>query len=79
MINEIEKKRRRIRWWFNICSSALIFLIGLLFLILRLGYDYDPLPGRFWMIVGLLLGYGAFRFALYAWKGAHLYDDLENE
>jgi prolipoprotein diacylglyceryltransferase len=79
MINEVEKKKRRIRWWFNMCSSALIFLIGLLFLIMRYVYDYDPMQDRFWMITGLLLGYGLFRLILYFWRGKHLFDDIEDQ
>lgn len=79
MINEIEKKRRRIRWWFNILSSILIVVTGMALVAMRYLWNLNLLQDRFWIIAGLLLGYGSFRTALYAWKRAHLYDDLENE
>jgi hypothetical protein len=79
MINEVEKKKRKIRWWFNITSSAIIILLGLAFMVMRYVYDFNPMQDRFWMITGLLLGYGLFRFALYFWRGKHLYDDMEDD
>jgi membrane protein CcdC involved in cytochrome C biogenesis len=79
MINEVEKKKRKIRWWFNIISSAIIILLGLAFLVMRYFYDFNPMQEKFWMITGLLLGYGLLRFVLYFWRGRHLYDDMEDE
>jgi len=79
MINEVEKKKRKIRWWFNIVSSTIVLLLGLAFVVMRYFYDFDPTNGRFWPITGLLLGYGVLRLAVYFWKGRHLYDDMEDK
>jgi hypothetical protein len=79
MINEIEIKRRKIRWWFNVASSGVIVLFGLALLALRYLFHRDPFRGQFWLLTGLVLGYGVIRLVFHLWRKGHLYDDLEED
>jgi membrane protein CcdC involved in cytochrome C biogenesis len=78
MIDQVEMKRRRIRWWFNIVSSVIVMLFGLMLLVLRYLMGKNPFGERYWVITGLLLGYGLVRLVLHMWRGQHLYDDMED-
>jgi membrane protein CcdC involved in cytochrome C biogenesis len=77
MIDQVEMKRRRIRWWFNIVSSVIVMLFGLMLLVLRYLMGKNPFGERYWVITGLLLGYGLVRLVLHMWRERHLYDDME--
>jgi hypothetical protein len=77
MINQVEMKRRKVRWWFSIVSSVIIIIIGLALLLLRYLMGKNPFGERYWVVTGLLLGYGLIRLALHLWRGGHLYDDME--
>jgi hypothetical protein len=79
MINEIEMKRRKIRWWFNVASSVVIVLFGLSLMALRYIFHKNPVGGQFWPLTGLVLGYGAIRLVFHLWRKGHLYDDLEDD
>ncbi|MBI4726778.1 hypothetical protein HY768_06090 [candidate division TA06 bacterium] len=79
MINEIEIKRRKIRWWFNVASSGVVVLFGLALLALRYLLHKNPVGQQFWPLIGLVLGYGVIRLAFHLWRKGHLYDDLEEE
>ena len=48
MIEQVEIKRRKIRWWFNIVSSIVILFFGLFMLGLLLGYGLIRLAFHLW-------------------------------
>jgi hypothetical protein len=79
MINEVEIKRRRIRWWFNVASSVVVVIFGLALLALRFLLHKNPAGEQFWPLVGLVLGYGVIRLGFHLWRKVHLFDDLEDE
>ncbi|MBI5806411.1 hypothetical protein HZA73_10255 [candidate division TA06 bacterium] len=79
MINEVEIKRRMIRWWFNVTSSVVVILFGLSLLVLRYLLHKNPAGEQFWPLVGLVLGYGVIRLGFHLWRKRHLFDDLEDE
>lgn len=79
MINEVEIKRRNIRWWFNVASSLVVILFGISLLALRFLLHKNPAGEQFWPLVGLVLGYGVIRLVFHLWRKGHLYDDLEED
>jgi len=79
MINEVEIKRRTIRWWFNVGSSVVILFFGLALLAMRYLFHKNPFGDKFWPLAGLVLGYGAIRLVFHIWRKGHLFDDMEDE
>ena len=79
MIEQVEHKKRLIRWWFNVGSSAIVLSFGGALLVLRYGFGWTALQERFWLLAGLVLGYGALRLAFHLWRRGHLFDDLDED
>lgn len=61
MLDEIERKKRLVRWWIGTGSSLIILAFGGYLLVMRYALDHNPLRERYWLITGLVLGFGALR------------------
>lgn len=75
MIDDIERKKRLVRWWINTASSLIILAFGGYLLIMRYLLQHNPLRERFWLITGLVLGFGALRLGGQLLRRRFLFDD----
>lgn len=73
MLDEIERKKRVVRWWIGTGSSLVILGLGAYLLIMRYLLDYNPLQERYWLITGLVLGFGALRLGGQLLRRRYLY------
>jgi len=61
MIDRLERKKSLVRWWVNTASSLVILGFGAYLLIMRFVLNHNPLRERYWLITGLVLGFGGLR------------------
>ncbi|MDI6740160.1 MAG: hypothetical protein QME74_07330 [Candidatus Edwardsbacteria bacterium] len=77
-LNGIEIKRRTVRWWINTASSLVVLGFGGYLLLMRYAFGHNPLRGSYWLITGLVLGFGAFRLGMQLWRRAFLFADADD-
>jgi hypothetical protein len=61
MIDKLEGKKRLVRWWIGTASSLVILGFGAYLLAMRFVLNHNPLREGYWLITGLVLGFGALR------------------
>ena len=77
MLDEIERKKRLVRWWINTSSSLVILGLGFYLLAMRYLLGHNPLREKYWLITGLVLGFGALRLGGQLLRKKYLYRDEE--
>lgn len=75
MLDEIERKKRLVRWWIGTGSSFIILAFGGYLLVMRFALNHNPLRERYWLITGLVLGFGALRLGGQLLRRKYLFDD----
>ena len=79
MLDQAEKKRRTVRWWINTASSLVVLGFGVYLLVMRYVLGHNPLGGQYWLITGLVLGFGAFRLGMQLLRRRCLFENNEPE
>ncbi len=77
MLDEIERKKRLVRWWIGTASSLVILGFGAYLLAMRYLLDQNPLRDKYWLITGLVLGFGALRLGGQLLRKKYLFADDE--
>lgn len=78
-LSDVEKKRRLVRWWIGTASSSMVLCFGLYLLLLRYVLCRNPLRGGYWLITGLVLGFGAFRLGMQLLRRRYLFQDFQDD
>jgi hypothetical protein len=79
VIEQREKKQRLMRWWINTASSLVVLGFGGYLLLMRYALGHNPLGGQYWLITGLVLGFGMFRLGMQLLRRKYLFEDDDNE
>lgn len=61
MLDQVERKKRLVRWWIGTASSLIVLAFGGYLLVMRFLLGHNPLRDKYWLITGLVLGFGALR------------------
>ncbi len=77
MLDEIERKKRLVRWWIGTGSSLVILGFGAYLLAMRYLLEHNPLGERYWLITGLVIGFGALRLGGQLLRRQYLFEDEE--
>lgn len=77
MLDDVERKKRLVRWWIGTGSSLVILGFGAYLLIMRFVLNHNPLGERYWLITGLVLGFGALRLGGQVLRKRYLFADDE--
>jgi hypothetical protein len=64
MLEQSEKKQRLVRWWIGTATSLVVLGFGIYLLAMRFVLGHNPLGSQYWLITGLVLGFGVFRFGM---------------
>jgi hypothetical protein len=75
MIDQVERKKRLVRWWIGTGSSAIVLAFGGYLLVMRFLLDHNPLREKYWLITGLVLGFGALRLGGQLLRRKYLFDE----
>jgi hypothetical protein len=75
VIEQREKKQRLVRWWIGTASSLVVLGFGCYLLVMRYVLGHNPLGGQYWLITGLVLGFGAFRLGMQLLRRRFIFDD----
>jgi len=75
MLDELKRKQRLVRWWIGTGSSLVVLGFGVYLLLMRYAFGHNPLQEKYWLITGLVLGFGALRLGGQLWRRRYLFDD----
>lgn len=79
MIDQVERKKRLVRWWIGTASSLIVLAFGAYLLVMRFLLDHNPLREKYWLITGLVLGFGALRLGGQLLRRKYLFHEVEDE
>ncbi len=61
MLDDVERKKRLVRWWISTASCLAILALGAYLLVMRFVLGYNPLGTGYWPITGVVWAFGGLR------------------